>query len=306
MSSAPSASPRKPPTGFAIGPYSLDGFSLGGVETVVRVPELRLAFDVGRGPQALIRCDHLALTHTHMDHVAGLPYLLALRQLFRMEAPTVYVPAQMAESLATMLASWEKVQRYPLAGPIVGVEAGMSIPLTPLVALEPFRTYHPVPSNGYTIVQHKKRLRAELVGTPGHLLAERKQRGETIEELVREPLLSVTGDTLVEVLDKQPHILESDTLLLECTFLDGKKALADSRAGGHIHIDELFERTEVFKNRRLVLSHTSQLHRPDEVAGLLRPLADRVAPELWAFPMEEGRPIERIWRSGEEPMPRAQ
>jgi len=229
-----------------------------------------------------------------MDHVGGLPYLLALRQLYRMTPPTIYAPAQMVEALRDMLSAFEKVQRYPLAGPIVPMFSGEAVSLSPTVSLMPFRTYHPIPSNGYTIVVEKKRLKAELRSLAGHEIAALKRKGEAIEEVVKEELLSVTGDTLVEVLERQPHILAHDTLLIECTFLDGKKPLADARAGGHIHLDELMDRAHLFQNRRLILSHTSQLHRPDEVVGHLKPLAARIPCELWAFPTEPGGAIVRV------------
>jgi ribonuclease Z len=281
---------------FEIGPYTLTGFSLGGVETVVHIPELRLAIDVGRGPQSIVRCDHLALTHTHMDHAAGVAYLLALRQLYGMAPPTLYLPDQMVEAFAGMLKAWEKVQRYPLTCPIVGMESGKRVPLGRDVSLEAFRTYHPIPSMGYTIVRQKKRLRADLVGLTGPRIAELRRAGDAVDEVVEERLLSVTGDTLPEVLDKQPQILESDTLMMECTFLNAKKPLADARAGGHVHLNELWSRTSSFRNRRLIFSHMSQLHPSAEIELELKPFAASIAPELYRFPTEAGGAIVRIPR----------
>jgi ribonuclease Z len=269
-----------------VGPWTLAGYSLGGVETVVYVPELRLAIDVGRGPAALVRCDHLALTHTHMDHAGGVPYLMALRQLYGMKLPTLYVPAQVAAAMRAMLEAWEPMQRYSILGPMVATESGGRYPLARDVWLEPFRTYHPVPSNGYTLVREKKKLKPELVGQPGHVLAELKRRGEVIEDIVREKILSVTGDTLVEVLDKQPQLLEAETVMIECTFLDDRKALADARAGGHVHMSELLPRAGLFSGvKRVVLSHFSQLYHEEEIDGLLERFREAAGTEVLAFPM---------------------
>lgn len=268
-----------------VGTWTLEGFSLGGVETAVYLPELKLAFDVGRGGPALVRCDHLALTHTHMDHAGGVPYLIALRQLYGMRLPTLYVPAQMAEAYLTMLRSWEAVQRYSIECPVVPVEPGRRYAIAQNVWLEPFRTYHPVPSNGYLLVRERKKLKSEHVGLPGSALAAMKARGEVIEDVLQDKVLAVTGDTLVEVLDRQPHILEAETLLMECTFLDDRKALADSRAGGHVHVDELMERRGLFAGKRLVLSHFSQIYDEREVPGLLEPFRQASGAEVIALPM---------------------
>ena len=64
---------------------------------------------------------------------------------------------------------------------------------------------------------------------------------------------------------------------MECTFLDDKKSRADSRAGCHVHLDEIVARAARFNNEHIVLMHFSQLYRPDEVRELL---AARCPPSL--------------------------
>jgi ribonuclease Z len=271
------------------GGHRVEGFSLGGVETAVWLPELKIAFDVGRGRQALLRCDHLALTHTHMDHAGGLPYLLALRKLYGMQPPRVYVPGQVAADVLAMVRAWEKAQRYPLLEEVIPVEAGDRHPLGRNLWLEPFRTYHPTPSFGYALVRETRKLRDDFVGVPGPELARLKREGVVIDRPEETRFFAVTGDTLPEVLERNPHICEAETLILECTFLDGRKTLADARAGGHVHLDELLPLAGLFRNRTLALSHFSQLYQPREVPGLLAPLSEALAssggPELRCFPM---------------------
>jgi ribonuclease Z len=271
-----------------IGGLELDGYSLGGVETVVFVPSLRLAIDVGRGPAMLLKADRIALTHTHMDHAGGLPYLLALRQLYRMPPPTLYVPDQVAEKLVEVLAAWDRLQRFDSAFELVPVRPGGSYPLGRDVELRPFRTYHVVPSVGYAVVRVTRKLLPEYQGLPGPELARLKRAGTDITAAHERTLLAVTGDTLVEVVDKQPHILAADTLVCECTFLDARKPYAAARAGGHVHLDDLLPRAEAFHNDQLVLSHFSQIYDRSETAALLAPLAERVRPALFGFPTLPG------------------
>ncbi len=271
--------------------FSLTGFSLGGVETSVIAPEWRLAFDVGRGRDALIRCDHIALTHTHMDHAGGLVYVLALRQLQRLAPPTVYVPAQLAGALRSMLDAWDPLQRHRSECVIVPIEAGARHRIARDLYLEPFRTYHPVPSFGYSVVRDVQKLRPEFGHLAGPDIAQLKHDGVEITHTEARRLLSVTGDTLPEVLDRQPHIIDSQVLLMECTFLDDKKPYQACRDGGHVHIRDLLARAERLRPERLVLSHFSRIHSESDIPGLLAPLAAAIPAPLFAFPVRAGGPI---------------
>ena len=169
-------------------------------------------------------------------------------------------------------------RRYPLLEAVIPVEAGSRFPISRDVWLEPFRTWHAAPSFGYALVREKRKLKDELRDLPGPELARLKREGVVIDRPERQAFFAVTGDTLPEVVTRQPHICEVETLILECTFLDGRKSLADARAGGHVHLDELRPLAGCFRNRTLVLSHFSQIYTPREVPALLRPLEEALNP----------------------------
>lgn len=265
--------------------FHLRGFSLGGIETLVTVPQWSLAIDVGRGRSPALKASHIALTHTHMDHAGGLPYVLALRQLYRMKPPTIYVPAQMAARVAEMIAAWDRLQRFESQYTLIPAQPGERYKLARGLFLEPFRTYHPVPSCGYSVIRVVDKLKPEYHGRPGPELGRLRREGVAITAPLEARLLSVTGDTLAEVLDKQPQILDSEVLMLECTFLDASKPYEAARDGGHVHLDDLIPRAELFAGRTLILSHFSQIYTLERAAELLRPLAEAISPALYAFPM---------------------
>jgi ribonuclease Z len=263
-------------TNVRAGSLSVRGVSVGGIYTSLFVPELSALFDVGIPARSFAAADHLFLSHGHVDHVGALSSFLGIRALVgKQKPPRVYMPAAIVEPLQRALRDLALLQRYELAIDPVPMEPGDRVPMTGDLQVQCVRTYHGVPSLGYSLVRNIKKLRPEFAHLPGAEIGERRRRGDDIFDEIERRELSYCTDTLVQVLDNNPELYHSRVLILECTFLDERKSLEASRAGCHIHLDEILERAELFGNEHLVLMHLSQLYKPNEVVGIL----DRRCPE---------------------------
>src|SRR5476651_2674240 len=93
------------------GQLSLIGYSVAGEETVAQIPELNVCFDIGRAPYFALTSDIVCLTHSHMDHLAGLPYYLSQRFFQGMQPGMVLLPREMERPIDAMLACWREVER---------------------------------------------------------------------------------------------------------------------------------------------------------------------------------------------------
>lgn len=50
---------------------SVEGFSIGGMETCIVLPTLNSVFDMGRCPSRAVHQDFLFITHAHLDHIVS-------------------------------------------------------------------------------------------------------------------------------------------------------------------------------------------------------------------------------------------
>jgi ribonuclease Z len=260
------------------GPYTITGVSIAGIHTSLYVRELGALFDVGIAMRSHAGAEHVFLSHAHADHVGSLVTLLGTRGLLGLRPPRVFMPAEIASDTRDALALLSRNQRHPFQLEAQPMLPGDEQQLRPDLHVRAFRTHHTGPSLGYQFSTRVQKLRAEYLSLPGREIAERRARGDDLFELEERLLLAYATDTLIRVLDTTPSLLETRVLILECSFLDERKPLAASRAGGHVHLDELLERADAFRNEALVLMHFSQMYSPVEVHRILQRRCPR---ELW-------------------------
>ncbi len=264
-------------TEVTAGRYRVRGVSVGGIYTSLHVPELNVLFDVGIALRSTAGVGHIFLSHAHADHVGALVGLLGIRGLMHKPPPRVYMPKAVVADLQAALASMSKLQRYPLDIEAVPLQPGDEVQLNGSLHVRAFPTFHPVPSLGYQMIRRVTKLKPAYLGVPGKEIAKRRAAGEDLFFQHDNLELAYATDTLIRVLDETPSLLKSRVLIMECSFLDSRKRLRDSRAGCHIHLDEVLERAQDFQNDHLVLMHFSQIYSPREAR---RVLAERCPEEL--------------------------
>lgn len=259
---------------------TLEGFSRAGDSTWLRVQPPGLALDAGRGALQLAGARDLFLTHGHLDHALGVPFVLSQRTLHRSETTRVYCPREIADDVRAFADAAGRLERVEYDYEVVPLSAGDRVPVGRDVSIEAFAVDHVVPSLGYSLIATRHRLTERYRGLPGEELAALRAAGEAITEPLEERRLSYCGDTGPGVFERSPAVLTSRVLVVECTFLGAGLREKGARFK-HLHLEDLAEREEDLAGvEDLVLIHLSRRHRPEEleaaVAARLPRLAGRV------------------------------
>lgn len=264
---------------FRAGELRIEGRSWAGEDTWFRVHPPGLAFDVGRGALQLAGAQEIFLSHGHLDHVLGLPFVLSQRSLHGEGETRVFCPPAVAAPLADLVDAASRLEEREYRWHLVPLQPGDRVEVGKDLVVEAFSTRHAAPSLGYRLLRRRRRLAAAFRELSTEELVELKSRGEQIEVVEERPWVAYCGDVDAGTLDQDPSLYEVPVLMIECTFLAAGMEEKASRFG-HIHLADLVERRERFRNQAILLHHLSRRHDEAELrAAVLREmpeLADRI------------------------------
>jgi ribonuclease Z len=247
----------------------VEAVSVGGLETCIELPGMDLAFDIGRCPPTAVRRKRVLCTHAHMDHMGGLAYHAATRDLLGMPPPTYLVPRENHADVLALFEVWRRLDRSDLPCNIVACGPGDRVDIGGGRVAVPFRSPHRVPCQGYAIVAKRKKLLPQFEGLPGEEIHRRRLAGEVVSEEHEVVEVAFTGDTVIDVVEREPMVREARLLILEVTFVDERVPVEKARSKGHVHLDEVIARAHLFHNEALLFTHFSARHSASEIRRIL-------------------------------------
>ncbi|XP_045171604.2 uncharacterized protein LOC123533793 [Mercenaria mercenaria] len=258
-----------------IGDFKVFAWSISGIETsvVVRKPSdgFDCCFDMGYSSRENVKCQSVMISHGHMDHISAVPQHIKKRELLGGKPASYYVPEHLVEDVQELCNTYAKIceNSEGLKAPnICGVKQGDRIKLHKGHFAVPFPTVHRVKSQGYIVYSAKKQLNPEFQGLSSKEIGARIRDGENVHtDPVITPEIAFTGDTTFqvftnEVYDPPPDLFKVKLLIVEATYINDdcniEERVQQARKWGHIHLSEIYENAELFKDvDNILLIHMS-------------------------------------------------
>jgi ribonuclease Z len=248
---------------------TVEGYSRAAVQTYWRVPELKVGFDLGALPWSFMTTPNWFVSHSHLDHIAALPVLVARRRMMKMEPPTIYLPDESIEGVNLLLRAVQRLDRGRMPVELVGLKPDDEVELSRELVVKAFATRHTVPSLGYLVWERRKKLKPEYHSLTGEQIRDLRLSGVEVSAEIRLPKVAYLGDTSPQGLDVFPEIYQAQVLILELTFVAANERPALIHKFGHTHLDDLLARAGRFENEVIIASHFSTRLHPDQIQRIV-------------------------------------
>ncbi|MFM6928553.1 MAG: MBL fold metallo-hydrolase [Bdellovibrio sp.] len=250
--------------------YKFYGLSLSGIRTAIAMPDLSLSFDVAQGYPYLLNLKKFFISHGHLDHAAGLPYIISQKAMTSQEGAQYFMPQSLVAPMTEIMKIWGKIEGHEYKFDFVGVKADDEFHLNQQCYMKAFPTTHRIESFGYTLFEIQKKLKAEYHGLTEDQIVDLRRQGKDVNDIHHLPMVTFTGDTQIEFLDSRPWIKKSKILILEATYLDDRKTIEGARQWGHTHLDEIIPRLDEIESEQIVFIHISSRYSMEETKRIFK------------------------------------
>jgi ribonuclease Z len=267
------------PVELRFGDLRIEGRSRAGDDNWFRIHPPGLGLDVGRGSLQLAGAQDIFLSHSHLDHALGLPYVLSQRSLHRLVSTRVFCPAESAGPIGDLVSAAERMERAKYRYDLIPLEPGDRVEVGKGLAMEAFATDHVVPSLGYHLWRSRRRLASGFVGLPPEELISLRTQGVDTAEVVEEIWLTYCGDTGPRVFEMEPRLFRSRVLMVECTFL-GEEHRDKGDRFKHLHLGDIARWADELHNEAIVLHHLSRRFREEELRAEVERRMPALAPRV--------------------------
>ena len=276
----PKPPPRDSRPGFLyLPPYRLHGTSIAGEQTALHVPEFDVVFDMGQCLRSSLSANIVALTHSHMDHVGGLPYWFSQRYFQKIAGGKCLCHPDTADPIRKMLQSWAPIERQETPHEVVGVAPEEEVPIRQNVVLRAIESQHTCPSLAWAIIEHRHKLKDEFKDLPQNELRRLREQGEDITRSTEIPLIAYTGDTERGEFLERPEFSKARILITECTFFDPDHRERAS-IGRHLHFDDLADLSRKWEAEHIVVVHLSRRTMLSSAAARIQELGPDLADRM--------------------------
>ena len=109
------------------------------------------------------------------------------------------------------------------------------------------------------------RVQEKFHGLSGDKIREIRLSGTDVTTEVRYPLVAYLGDSAPGGLDACPAAYKARVLIMELTFVAPHHRREQIHKYGHMHLDDLVERADLFQNELVIASHFSTRYHPKQI-----------------------------------------
>ncbi|KAI0501705.1 hypothetical protein KFK09_016650 [Dendrobium nobile] len=251
-----------------------------------RWKKVQLQLGISRNSLGLkILTDYFIANYGKSILLGGLPMYVATRSLYSLKPPTVFIPPCLKENVEKLFEIHRAMSHDELKLNLVALDVGETYEMRNDIVVRPFRTSHVIPSQGYVIYSIRRKLKKQYTHLKGTQIKKLKLSGVEITDTILSPEVAFTGDTTSDFISepRNSDALRAKVLITEATFLDDEFDIEHARLHGHMHLREILEHAQWFRNKAILLTHFSSRYKVEDIRQAILKLQPKVSAKVVAL-----------------------